>query len=155
MQTDIELHFADGTYRFFLGLAQINELQAKCGIGIGGLFARVAKGRARFQGEDFALADEAQFHLADIVEPIRQGLIGGGQGEVDGQPVEVTPIVANRLVQNYAYPARPLEECWGIAFAVLSACIKGYEPKKKEPVPAPAPAKGRRKKRVGSTTPAP
>ena len=144
--TSIELEFADGRYTFKLGLAQINELQAKCGCGIGALYARVLKGRYTLEGLSFGHPGEADYHVADVIEPIRQGLIGGGQGEADGQPIAVTSIVANRLVASYTYPERPLSEAWTLAAAILSTAIDGYTPKKKEAEPEP------KKATAGSTT---
>ena len=143
MQTSIDLPFADGTYTFRLGLAQINELQTKCGIGIGGLYARLLRGRYVIDTVSLGLTTEAEFHLADVIEPIRQGLIGGKRGEVDGTPVEVSSIAAARLIENYLCAKDgtllvPLREAWNLAVAVVAALIEGYEPKKAEPDVAPA-----------------
>ncbi|MFC3711265.1 GTA-gp10 family protein [Sphingoaurantiacus capsulatus] len=142
-QTFIDLPFADGTYSFRLGLAQINELQVKCGVGIGGLYARLLRGRYVVDTLSLGLTTEAEFHLADVIEPIRQGLIGGRRGEVDGAAVEVSSIVAGRLVENYVCGRDgelrvPLREAWNLAVAILGSLIEGYTPKKAEPAPAPA-----------------
>lgn len=142
MQTHIDLPFADGVYSFRLGLAQIAELQTKCGVGIGGLYARLLRGRYVIDTVALGLATEAEFHLADVIEPIRQGLIGGRRGDVDGQPVEVTSIVAARLVENHVCGRDgtlqvPLREAWNIAVAIVAALVEGYAPKKAEPVAPP------------------
>ncbi|MDO9489030.1 MAG: gene transfer agent family protein [Sphingomonadaceae bacterium] len=141
--THIDLPFADGIYSFRLGLAQIAELQAKCGVGIGGLYARLLRGRYVIDTLSLGLTTEADFHLADVIEPIRQGLIGGRRGEVDGQPVEVSSIVAVRLVENHLCGKDgslhvPLREAWNLAVAIMAALIEGYTPKKAEPAVAPA-----------------
>jgi hypothetical protein len=138
--TRIDIEFADGAYTFRLGLAQIAELQAKCGCGIGALYARVIKGRYIIDGEPLGNPMEAQFFAADLIETVRQGLIGGRAGVVDDQTVEVKPADANRLVSAYLYPERPLTEAWALAASILAAAIDGYSPpdKKKE---APATAK--------------
>ena len=143
MQTSIDLPFGDGIYSFRLGLAQIAELQAKCGVGIGGLYARLLRGRYVIDTAALGLSTEAEFHLADVIEPIRQGLIGGRRGEADGQAVEVTSIVAARLVENYLCARDgalrvPLREAWNLAGAVIGARIEGYDPKKAGPAAAPA-----------------
>ena len=143
MATSIDLPFADGIYSFRLGLAQIAELQAKCGVGIGGLYARLLRGRYVIDTLSLGLTTEAEFHLADVIEPIRQGLIGGKRGEVDGQAVEVSSIAAARLVENYLCARDgtllvPLREAWNLAVAVMAALIEGYTPKKAEPAEAPA-----------------
>lgn len=155
--TSIDLPFADGIYSFRLGLAQINELQAKCGIGIGGLYARLLRGRYEVDELAVGLASEADFHLADVVEPIRQGLIGGRRGEVDGQPVEVSSIAAARLVEHYVCGRDgalrvPLREAWNLAVAIVAALIEGYPPKKAGPAAAPATQAAR--ETAGSTMPA-
>lgn len=128
----IDLEFADGTYTFALKLPGIHELQEKCGIGIGGLFARVLQGRfVTNEGLEYGSHSDAAYKMADLTETIRQGLIGGGQGEADGQPVKVTSLVANRLVENYVVNA-PLAQSWALAATILSALIEGYDPPKKK-----------------------
>jgi len=143
MATQIDLAFGDGTYTFRLPLPYIAELQRKTGVGIGALFARVLAGRyADRDGHAFGSPLEAQYGLADVIEPIRYGLMGGGGGIVAGLPVEVKPQDANRLVETYCYPARPISEAWDLAVAILMACIEGYdEPdaKKKPEEPEPEP----------------
>ncbi len=153
MQTQIDLAFADGTYTFALGLAQIHELQTKCKIGIGGLYARVIQGRL---SEDITVGHPAYaaYHVDDLVEVVRQGLIGGGAGIVDGADVAVGPLRANELVERYLVPM-PLVKQWDLAAAILFAKIEGFTPP--EPVPG-APKKKARPKRTpkaGLTTPAP
>lgn len=138
MQTHIDLEFADGSYTFRLGLAQVAILQDKCGCGIGALYARLMRGRYLMEDVSIGLTTEAEFRAEDVVEVIRQGLIGGGKGEVDGTPVLVSTITANKLVAGYVFPERPLKEGWNVAVAVLMACVEGYTPKKAEPAAAPA-----------------
>lgn len=155
MQTHVDLYFADGEYRFALGLAQIHELQTKCKIGIGGLYARVVQGRVE---DDIKLAHPAYaaFHVDDLIETVRQGLIGGGEGRVDGQPVKVSAMRANELVERYLLPM-PLKEQWDLAAAILFAKIEGYQPPPDEVPPPPDKKKVRRPraKKAGSTTPEP
>jgi hypothetical protein len=135
----IDLAFADGTYTFALPLPQINELEQKRGIGIGGLFARVLKGRYDIDGQTIGLPQEAEFYAADLIETIRQGLLGGQKGEVDGAEVKVSPLMANRLITSYVV-SRPLVEVWELAAAILGACVIGFDPPKKgEPDEEPAP----------------
>jgi len=128
MQTYIDLPFGDGTYRFRLTLPLINELQRKTGSGIGALFARVIAGRYRsgLDGSDFGSPEEAQYSVADVIEPIRYGLLGGGMGWVDGEKIEVDAAVAQSLMEAHVFPARPLAEAWGLAAAVLMATVEGY-----------------------------
>lgn len=128
MKTHVDLKFADGEYRFALGLAQIHELQTKCSAGIGAIYARVLQGRV--PDEDMGHPLYAAYHVGDLVETIRQGLIGGGEGQVDGQTVKVTATRANELVERYGPGAEgvPLSEMWKLAAAILYAKIEGYEP---------------------------
>jgi hypothetical protein len=153
MRTHVDLAFADGEYRFALGLAQLHELQTKCKVGVGALYARVLQGR--LEG-DVSIGHPAYgaYHVDDLIETVRQGLIGGGQGVVDGQDVKVSALRANELVERYLLPL-PLKEQWDLAAAILFAKVEGYEPegdtdKKKE-----TPRKRSRSGKGGSTTPAP
>lgn len=138
VQTSIDLAFADGEYTFRLGLAQIKLLQDKCGCGIGALYARVLRGRYLVDNVNVGITGEADFRIEDLHETIRQGLIGGGAGLVDGEVVAVTSIKASALVEGYVI-GRPLKESWNLAAAVLMALVEGYEPPKKvEPGTDPA-----------------
>jgi len=136
MPSSIDLKFADGDYTFALPLPQINELQRKCDIGIGGLFGRVTKGC--FLGPDgkevFIDPGAGEFYALDLIETIRHGLIGGGKGVVNGEEIKVTPLIANKLVDAYVL-GQPLRPSWEIAVSVLAACVMGYDPPKKD-VPA-------------------
>lgn len=152
MQTHINLTFADGEYRFALPLAQINELQIKTKKGIGKLFADVLRGRyiAGDDGATFGMPTEGDYAIADVVETVRLGLIGGGRATVGGEEIAVTPTTVQTLMANYVYPARPLREAWDMAASILLACIEGYEdPQKKS---APAETDGQTET-DGSTTP--
>jgi hypothetical protein len=142
----IELEFADGQYLFALPLAQINELQRKTGIGIGGLFARVLKGCARIGGDVVLAPGQAEFYALDIIETVRHGLIGGGKGVVNGEEVKVTPILANQMVDAYVLN-RPLSESWSLAASILGACIVGYDPPKKDPPASARATKGKAAKK--------
>lgn len=149
----IALEFADGEYLFRLPVAQIVELQEKCGAGVAAVFSRLMMGRYRGPGGDILFNPlEAIFKLEDIRDTIRLGLIGGGEGTVDGQPVKVDPIKAKRLVQDYV-DSRPLLETWRIASAVLAAFVVGYTPpdtQKKSPAKQ-AKTKNRTTAQDGST----
>jgi hypothetical protein len=133
----IELEWADGSYIFKLPLPQIRELETKCreasGVasGIAAIFARVLKGCVPVGKEVMLAPGAAEFYVTDIIETIRQGLIGGGKGIVDGEEIKVTPALASRLVQTYVLE-RPLSESWSVAASVLGACVMGYDPPKKD-----------------------
>lgn len=152
-QTHIDLAFADGEYRFALGLEQINELQNACGDGIGAIYARVLQGRV---ASDVTVGHPgyAAYKLADLVETVRQGLIGGGQGLVNDQPIKVEAMRANQLVANYLH-AMPLAKQWDLAAAILYAKVEGYEPAVDEAGDEGAEPDDDKKKAGGSTTQAP
>lgn len=140
-QTWIEVPFADGVYRFALGREQIKELERVCGyvgrdnaqipVGIGAIFARMAKGRAFLVGGEI---DWANFGAAEVlaseiterdcIETIRLALIGGNKGIVNGAIVPVPPARALQLIDAYVV-GQPLEDAWDYAFAALGALITG------------------------------
>lgn len=135
----IDLNFGDGAYTFALPLAQMNEIEKKLGEGLGAIYARVLQGSYIMpDGVEFTNHAEAAWKVGDLVEVMRQGLIGGGKGVVDGAEVKVTPHRANEMIQAYVL-SRPLGEALTFVKAILGACIVGYEPKKAEPVAPAAP----------------
>lgn len=146
MTNTIELEFGDGQYVFALPLPQINELQRKTGIGIGGLYARTFKGVTRVGGETMLIPGSAEFYALDVIETVRHGLIGGGKGVVNGEEITVTPLIANKLVDTYVL-TQPLVSAWNVAISVLHGTIMGYDPPKKDQ-PPPKGARGKRTKKA-------
>jgi len=134
MQTEISLAFADGEYLFRLPIKRIVEIEAKAGP-IDAVRHRLLHGG---------------FGIQDVVEVIRQGLIGGGKGMVSGVPVEVSALKANSLIDGYV-DGRPLAETAITARAIIMALYVGYEPaieaQKKSPPP-----KTRRKRSTGASS---
>lgn len=131
----IVLEFGDGSYLFRLGLAEIAELQTKCGgSGLGAIYARVLRGRYAVEGRDdltFGVPQEGDWTLTDLLDTIRLSLIGGGTGTVNGAEVKVDPTRARQLMETYVH-TRPLGEAWTLATAILTALVIGY------PTPAEA-----------------
>lgn len=137
--TEITLPFADGRYRFFLPMAQVNELERggqsilqlefhlREGIGVG------ADGNAFYAGT-------ATTDAAPIREIIRLALIGGDSAMIEGVESGVGPQRARELLDAYVYPARPLAEAAALAWRILGAAIYGNEPadssESKQPEPA-------------------
>ena len=91
--------FGDSVRTFTLTDTIIEELQHKTGLGIGALFLRMSS---------------SQFRVADIVEVIRLGLVGGG----------TNPQEAQRLVTAYAKD-RPFDETFPLALDILDARWNG------------------------------
>lgn len=120
MQTEIALPFADGEYLFKLPIKRIVEIEAKSGP------IDLVKHRLMAGG----------WSIHDVVETIRQALIGGGKGWVNGVAVEVTALRANSLIDNYV-DGQAIAEHHLTAKAIIAALYVGYTPpsvKKKAPV---------------------
>ena len=144
MDTAIELDFADGKYRFWLGLPQALELERKCG---GKDSDGVLRPKSIFKiydelSQGLGLIDEKAIFVgggaanaADVLEIVRLGLIGGARGQVSGEEKEIGPLTAAQLVKDYCFPARPLSESLSVAWAVLNAAIEGVSLKKKAETP--------------------
>lgn len=111
MQTEIDLAFADGRYSFKLPIRRIVEIEEKAGP------IDLVKHRLMHGG----------WGIHDVVETIRQGLIGGGKGEVNGQPIEVTALRANSLIENYV-DGHAIAEHHITAKAIIAALYVGYTP---------------------------
>jgi hypothetical protein len=73
--------------------------------------------------------------LKDVRAVIRGGLIGGGEGIVDGETIEVGPMRAGELVEAYTFPARPMIEAVQLAWRILNAAIEGIDVKKNGEAP--------------------
>ena len=111
MQTEITLPFADGAYAFRLPIRRIVEIEEKAGP------IDLVKHRLLHGG----------WGIHDVVETIRQGLIGGGKGEVNGIAVEVTALRANSLIENYV-DGHAIAEHHLTAKAIIAALYVGYAP---------------------------
>lgn len=96
----IETDFGDGTHRFRLGIGQLEELQEKTGVGPFALMQRLLSG---------------EWLVADVREPIRLGLIGGG----------LDPLKALNLTRRYVddIPHWALNAL--LAKAIVGAAIMG------------------------------
>lgn len=87
--------FGDREYTFALTDDMVSELERLADLGIGALYLR---------------AVNMQFRLADLVEIIRLGLVGGG----------TAPERAAQLTNTYARN-RPIDELYPLALDVLDA----------------------------------
>lgn len=130
MRTSLELECFDGTYSFRLTMAGIIAIETKCDAGIGEIFARTGAGRYNYGDQGIGAPLEGKYRYGELVEIIRQALIGGGSGYSDGQPVKVDAVKANHLINIYinADKDNPVSKAWDMAFAILVACVEGYEP---------------------------
>lgn len=157
--TSIQLHFADGEYTFALKLPQLIELEEKCGFvdakgnkrkkPVLEIYAGLLQGRfVDESGTEFGAPHRGAASITDIRETLRLGLIGGGEGLVNGTVIKVSPLLAKSLVERYV-DDRPVNESWPVASSVIAASVEGYDPPKKAEPPVEA-AAGMKKRR--STT---
>lgn len=131
MDTAVEIPFADGEYRFWLPLPQLVELERKTGdTSIETIFSRL-NAAIGLDGDEAVYIGGGAAMIADVRETIRLGLIGGNCGQVNGEEIEVGPLLAKQLVDQYVCPARPFKEGAVIAWRILFAMIEGVRLKKK------------------------
>ena len=141
MDTAVEKRFADGTYRFWLPLPHVIEIERKCGTrapdgtvtpkSIFTIYDQLSGGLG-VDGDDPVYFGGGNALVADARAVIRAALAGGNHGVVDGEAVEVGPVRAGELVDAYTYPARPLIEAVHLAWHILHAAIHGIDVKKKD-----------------------
>jgi hypothetical protein len=136
VQTEVTAEFADGTYRFWLPLPQMTALERVCGdTSILTLEERM-RAAIGVAGDDFEFIGGGAAMITDIRETIRLALIGGNHGMVGGEEVDVGPIRAKQLVDEYVCPARPMSEGIVLAWRILHALVFGARLKKKADDPA-------------------
>lgn len=135
------LDWADGSYRFRLGIEQLAELQEKTGAGPWYVqWALEAALMARAVG----MAPPKDASPAYVTETIRLGLIGGGMEAVE----------ALKKVRAYVGPGQ-LNENIATAFAVIGVALQGApedEPKGKPEAGSMKTANPSRAGKLGSRT---
>lgn len=138
MDTAVELDFADGKYRFCLPLPQVIELERKGGgKSIFTMYDQLASGLG-IDGDIPVYVGGGAAMITDLRETVRLGLIGGNHGVVNGESIQVGPIRARELVEQYV-DTRPAIEGMHIAWSILHAAIVGIQLKKKAEPEKPAP----------------
>ncbi|TKD50223.1 GTA-gp10 family protein [Sphingomonas baiyangensis] len=127
-ETAITLDFGRGTYRFWLPMPRIIEIERNCGdTSIVTIYESLSDGigldretdEPRFLGTGPA-------RISHISEVIRCAAIGGGQAEIAGEVVKVGPLDAQQLVADYV-TGRPYTEHAPVAWAILHAAIMGVK----------------------------
>ncbi len=99
---EIQLAWGDGDHKFNIAkIAQILELEEKCGCGISEILVRIR---------------DSKWHVNDLRETIRLGLIGAG----------IEPTKALILVKRYV-DDRPLMENVQTALIILIAALVGVQ----------------------------
>lgn len=143
MTTEVIAEFADGEYRFFMPMPQVVTFERDHG-SILDFWGKLS--------ESTGIDDNGAFHFVGTSGPptgairdlIRLALIGGDHGMKEGSPVDMDPIVAKHLVDDYVFPARPLNAAAALAFRIVDAAVRGVQLKKKmtpeEASPSPSDA---------------
>ncbi|MFE0754177.1 gene transfer agent family protein [Inquilinus sp. NPDC058860] len=109
---EVELRWADGTYLFALKLKQIEELQRLCSAGLGEIAQR--------------LLVQRRWYVADIVETIRLGLVGGGLPAVRARELIDTYVEGHPLADPRD-PSNPLATAQAIIMAAYFGVAEAAE----------------------------
>jgi hypothetical protein len=132
METAVTAEFADGTYLFRLPLPQMFALERAFSDGSDVLTVEQGmRGAVGLDGDDYVFLGGGSARIGDVRETIRLALIGGNHGMVAGEEIEVGPIRAKQLVDEYVCPARPLDEGLLLAWRILHALVFSPRLKKK------------------------
>jgi hypothetical protein len=125
------LNWAGGEAPFLLRIGEMLALEKLCGTGIGAVFGRLSA----------SLTGAPQWHVADITETLRLGLIGGGASREDAQAAVTR---ATEMAGLLALAPT--------AMTVLLISLKSEDPAEEEEEESPAGAK-KKSRRAGSTPP--
>lgn len=130
---------ADGEYCLRLVGKRIREVEAKLKTGLGDIYARTNTGvYLDADGSIVLIPQEAKWRDSELIEVLRQAIIGGGRCIVDGDEKTVSDYRANQIIDHYI-DGFPRKKLWEMAAAVLNDTFEGYEePKKAEPPKAEA-----------------
>lgn len=101
LKAEVTMDWADGVYTFRLTVPRAIELEQVCAAPFAVILQRLETGA---------------WHVEDVRQTIRLGLIGGGTKPAD----------AVRLVRDYV-DAFPLAESWPVARAVLAGLMFGFK----------------------------
>lgn len=152
MDTAINLDFGDATYRFWLPMARIVEIERLCGdksiLTMWDEFGS-AIGLQKDDGTPVFLGG-GPVRLKDVYEVIRCAAIGGGECRRNEEVTKVSSLDAKHLVDNYV-DGRPYSETVPVAWAILNAAVTGVSLKKK--VREDLPAKSRSRSAKGKSSP--
>jgi hypothetical protein len=123
-ETDEVLDFADGRYRFWMTMPEVNEFERKHGSLMSAHF-RLHSAIGFTKDREVVLANGPEVDIALCRDLIRLSLIGGAKCEVDGEANEVGPQRARELVDLYTYPERPIEETAALAWQITAVAMYG------------------------------
>lgn len=131
METALTADFADGSYRFWLPMSRVVAAEREMGRdgiprSLLGLFYDIGEGLGTALGEH-VLAGSIPARLSECQTVIRNALIGGNEGMVDGEQIAIGDTLAKELVDTYCYPARPAMHDVALAWQILRAAIYGID----------------------------
>lgn len=124
--TDHTAEFGDGTYRFWMTLREFKAFEA----GEQSFFAfywQLSQAIGIDGDGKFVYTASNGPPVGRIVEFLRLALIGGNHAEIGDEERDIGPIEAKRLVEQYCFPERPIEESAALAFNIAHAAIYGNE----------------------------
>ena len=131
METAYTTDFADGTYRFWLPMSRVIAAEREMSQhgrerSILALFYDIGEALGQSVGMSvIAGSMGARMHECHAV--IRNALIGGNDGLVNGDQIAVGDAMARELVETYCYPARPAMHDIGLTWEILRAAIYGID----------------------------
>lgn len=141
LRTDLWVDALDGTYRLFLDMPTLVELERRCTyvdregnrhpMGVFAIYGAVAKGRYELEGRSVGFAVEGAASIEHCRETVRLALIGGATAIIDGETVRINAKRAGELVETYLAPA-PVEDSWNLAYLILHTAIHGRKERPEE-----------------------
>lgn len=132
-ETSCQLEFGPGTYRFFLPLKGIVEVERLCEKAIGSIYDDLSGAIGIEKETDkpaYIIGGPAR--AKDAYQVIRIAAQYGGEAEIAGEAEKVSALDATRLVDAYV-DGRPFSEFMPVAWAILRATLMGISLKKKAP----------------------
>lgn len=128
----IHLDFGSGRYAFRLPMARIIEIERVCGDkSIVTMYEELSAGIGIERDTDVTrFLGTGPIRIKDVYEIIRCAAIGGGEAEIAGETVKVSPSDAARLVADYV-DGRPYTESVPVAWAILNDALLDVRLKKK------------------------
>lgn len=143
MDTGLTEVFGDGSYRLWLPMPRVVAIERETQTSILALFYNLGEHLGISMGET-VLAGPSPATLRECQSVIRNALIGGNDGSVNGEAIAVGDSLGKELVDTYCYPARPAMHDVALAWRILKAAIYGVQlpesSKKKAEAETPAPS---------------
>lgn len=127
METALTTKFGDGTYRFWLPMPRVIAAEREISGSILALFYDIAEALGESVGGTIVLAGSTDARLKSCHAVIRNALVGGNEGQVDGEIIAVGDTLARELVETYCYPARPAMHDIALAWEILRAAVYGID----------------------------